>query len=132
MKLFVILIVLVLFSNVAAAASIHGTIYDFSLNKVKNTLIEINTSPEQRIFSQDGTYNVEVPIGSYKIIVKTPSNKIIAEEEIEVKNEGNFNLDLFIFPDLKEEDPLEDLELEPINIKKSNYLKYVVIIVILL
>jgi len=48
------LFTLILVPSLVSAANIHGTIYDFELEKTADTLVEINTSPKQSFVSKDG------------------------------------------------------------------------------
>lgn len=93
--------------DIASAATIHGTIYDLSLNRVKDVIVEINTIPKQTLVSKDGLYSFNVPRGSY-IIAAAYSNsyKYNIKEEISVKDEGDYVIDLFLFPSFEEEEEL--------------------------
>ena len=111
-KLSLMFIFTILICNIANAAIIQGTIYDLSLNKITNAIVEINTKPIQKTVSVNGNYLFNVPLGEYNITVKTQKNVIIAQEEIEIINEGTFSIDLFAFPDLNEDNTLEELDLD--------------------
>lgn len=92
------------------AATIHGTIYDLSLKKVNNARVEINTSPKQFLVAQNGTYSFSVPNGFYTIKAQLmQKNEAIAavQENITINQDGNYVLDLILFPDIEEgiEDP---------------------------
>jgi len=109
------------------AATVHGTIYDLDLNPVKNTIVEINTMPNQRMVARDGSYTFSVPKGDYRIKAthdQPDGTLLLAAETLNVKNEGDYVLDLFLFPDLEEEDEiLQDIDTdigdEAIEGKKS-------------
>lgn len=97
-KLFMIIVSLILLiTNITTAAEIKGTIYDYSLNPIKNTIIEINTEPAQKYLAKDGSYTFQVQEGTYILTAKTTESKILTQENITIKNEGEFNLDLFVF-----------------------------------
>jgi len=132
MKLIYIFVILILASSIVTAAEVKGTIYDFSLNKIKNAVIEVNTQPAQKTVSIDGTYSFNIPKGSYEITAKTTKNTIIAKEYIEIKDEGSFNIDLFVFPELEEDLLEEELDLEPIDLEEANYTPLIVVIIIIL
>ncbi|MBI3035942.1 hypothetical protein HYY71_06490 [Candidatus Woesearchaeota archaeon] len=96
--------------NYVNAATIHGAIYDFSLKEVNNARVEINTSPKQFKVAQNGTYSFNVPNGIYKIKAQlVHRNEVIAsaEENITIRQDGSYVLDLILFPDIEEgvEDP---------------------------
>jgi len=95
-----------------SGAQIYGTIYDFNLNKAHNSIVEINSSPAQRIVAVNGEYEFTVPSGVYKILAE--KNDELTEEIIEI-NEGRFVRDLILLPDL-DDDLLEDEgEIPPID-----------------
>ncbi len=118
-------------------ATIHGTIYDFSLIKVKNIIIEINTQPIQRQISIDGSYSFDVPAGSYNITAKTTDNEVLVVESIKITTAGDYTLDLITLIDINEEEFNEsDLGLiDEVNgdiVKNNNILWILLIIVVLI
>src|SRR3989338_8680715 len=105
-----IVIYLLLFLSLAtfaSAATIHGTVYDLELSKLK-AIVEINTQPQQKMLSVDGVYTFNVPIGNYAI--KSYVGELVAEENVSIINEGDYILDLFLFPETDESDPLSDAD----------------------
>lgn len=95
------------------AATIHGTIYDLSLKKINNARVEINTSPKQFLIAQNGTYSFNVPNGAYTIKAQLiQKNTIIAsvQENITIKQDGTYVLDLILFPDIEE--GVEEIEID--------------------
>ncbi|MBI2148053.1 LPXTG cell wall anchor domain-containing protein [Candidatus Woesearchaeota archaeon] len=105
-KTILILIFSLFLVQIVSAATISGTVYDFSLKKINNVIIEINTQPMQRQIVKEGSYSFEVQKGSYAIVAKTADNIIIAKENIIVSEEGKYNLDLIGFIDISEEEEL--------------------------
>ena len=107
------LIILILFSlliiNNVSAATIHGSVYDISLNKVKDIIIEIDSVPVQRFISNDGSYSFELSNGDYRITAKILPNTKIAEESININSDGSFNIDLFIDINIPESELLNDI-----------------------
>ena len=99
----------------AYAARIHGTIYDMELNELKGVVVEIDTSPQQRMVSKDSRYEFNVPEGDYKIKAAY-SHELGAQEDIMVKKDGDYVFDLFLSQNFEEEDQL----LEDINIPISD------------
>lgn len=82
-------------------AGITGSIYDFDLNKMGNVIVEVDTSPKQTYISKEGDYEFNIPKGSYRIYAKYVENGEIlydAGEEIVVKEEGDYIVDLIMFP----------------------------------
>ncbi|MDD5177942.1 MAG: hypothetical protein PHT54_01500 [Candidatus Nanoarchaeia archaeon] len=103
-----IILALILVSSIAQAATITGTIYDLDFSKVEEVLVTVNSVPEQKYFSSDGSYKFELPPGEYTIIAR--QEDLLAEENIEVISEGNYVIDLFLFPSFEEETQLLDEE----------------------
>src|SRR3989344_5301959 len=88
----------------ANAASIHGIVYDLALKKVGNAMVEINTSPRQFMIAQNGSYAFNVANGNYVITAKLmEKNSVIAsvQENITIKQPGDYVLDLILFPDIE-------------------------------
>lgn len=110
-RLFFILAIM-LSIQLVAGAQISGKIYDLGLDLVRDTILEIDTEPKQTLVSKDGSYSFNVPLGKYTIIAR--KEDYYAEENISVKTEGNYTLDLIIWPSFEEEDELlaniEDIE----------------------
>ncbi len=103
------LIVLLLTFNIAYAAKVHGTIYDVYLDKKPNTIITVNTEPKQNYITKNGYYEFEVPVGNYEIIAEYYEYnelKYSVTEEISIKEEGDYTVDLILFPSFEEEDQL--------------------------
>jgi uncharacterized membrane protein len=110
----------VLAVGAANAALIYGELYDFSLAKVDNVVIEINTVPRQQYVSANGSYSFSVPPGNYKLIARQYSEGILAgsaEENVIVednKENGEYVIDLILFPSFEEEEEiLAETEFEP-------------------
>ena len=132
-KLLLLLIILFIFSNVNAA-TIQGNVYDFNLDPLKNTIIEIDTTPKQSVVAKDAFYSFEANPGNYILTaVYTENNYIIykIEEEIEITGEGTYNLDLILFPTIEEE-VYEDLDLELIDFENGKTFNYWLVVIIAL
>ena len=131
-----ILAVFVLFSASASAAAIHGTLYDISLEKANDAIVEINTEPKQQYVVKNSTYFFSVPAGGYLITAKRYSgNEVIesAEENISVKSEGDFVLDLILFPSFEEEEEIlaeADFEIETGLVVEETHYGWVVAVLI--
>lgn len=114
MKKTAILILLIaaimLTAQLTAAATIQGTLYDSSLTPIKDTILEINTQPPQKFLVKDGTYSFTLNQGKYTLTAKK-NNETIVSQELEIKQEGTFTIDLF--QELNFDDEiLDDTELE--------------------
>ena len=106
MKKIIMVLLLLLMLEAVYSADVHGRVYDFSLTRLTNIIIEINTQPVQRQISIDGSYSFNVPPGSYTITAKTRQNDVIVSEPITVASEGSYTLDLITFVDISEEEEL--------------------------
>ena len=108
MKLLVFLMLfIVILSGLASAATIKGNVYDLSLNKVKDVVISIDSTPKQSVVAKDGSYSFSLGKGTYTLSVKSEKGSV--EETIEIDEDGIFNLDLILFP---ADEEIEDLDLE--------------------
>ncbi len=112
-KNFVLLYVLLaaIFPGVATAATIQGTVYEwYALEPLGNVIIEVNTSPPQKIVTKTGSYSIGLPEGDYQISARYylyGMLKYYAEENVTVGDEGNFTMDLIMLPALDEESLFE-------------------------
>jgi uncharacterized membrane protein len=89
-------------------ATIHGTVYDFGLNKLTNAVVEINTTPHQQMVAANGTYSFVVPQGTYTLEARHQKSDSEIEENITVKSEGDYVLDLILLPSLDQDEELLD------------------------
>lgn len=115
MKRLALLFILLLCIEITLAANIGGTVYDLDLEKADNVIVETDTNPKQRDVTEFGIYAFVVPEGSYTITAKYYSdNELIstASEKITVDEEGDFQLDLILFPYLGEQLELADEEVQ--------------------
>jgi len=87
-----------------SAATLKGSVYDSKLNLENDVLIEISTTPLQKMLSKDGKYEFNVPPGEY--ILSARKGIIEVREETKIVKEGVFVVDLFLLPDFTAEDEL--------------------------
>lgn len=130
---FLLLTFILVLANVGYAAVIQGTIYDSSLNKVNNVVVEINTKPLQKIVAENSHYKLNVPKGNYTIFARNIENNEIVKENIVIVDDGEYNIDLFLFPNLDEEDisnetglPVEDIKFYESYYAKDNTKLYLI------
>jgi uncharacterized membrane protein len=132
------MIILVLMAFIApaelcSAAIVHGTIYDLSLEKAKDVVVTVNTSTTQRMISKDGTYSFQLPIGNYRIIADHFENNLTrssAEENISIVGDGDYNLDLFLYPNFQDEEDLGNntvVDIPKDYVKKNEYYTLIII-----
>lgn len=131
-----LILLFLLFVNISYAATIFGDIYDLSLNRVDNAIVEINTMPKQQYVSKNGTYSFDAPAGDYTIKANYYLNNVLessAAEEISVKAEGRFRLDLILFPSFEDENQLLNESITvPATFESPNYWAYALIAVLIL
>ena len=117
------------------AALIHGALYDFSLNRVENTVVEINTVPRQQYVSGNGSYSFSVPAGNYTLSAKQYDKGILVmsvDENVIVVGDGEYVIDLILFPSFEEEEEiLAETEFEPEEEYVPQPTNYVVLIIVL-
>lgn len=124
---------IILFSYSVFGIVLTGTVYDSSLNKVSKAIVEIQPH-FQRDITEQGVYSFEIPSGEYNITVIYVQNgkKEIASEHISVDNSLEYyNLDLFLFEDITEEEGLNNLpeiNVDSVIKEKSNYIYLLIII----
>jgi uncharacterized membrane protein len=120
----VLLILVALTAGPAYAAVIHGTVYDLDLNAVSQAVVEINTVPNQVMVAKNGTYSFNVPQGNFVISANLPKLGLSTSEEITVKQEGSYILDLILFPDISEEESLMNESLDVVVYEEPSAPQY--------
>ncbi len=101
----------------AQAALIHGNVFEWStLSPLNNVLVDVNSTPPQRMVSKDGAYSFELPPGDYKLVAEFYENrelKYLAQERLRIEGEGRFVYDLILVPPLgADENDLQFPELD--------------------
>lgn len=104
----------------ATAAVVHGTTYEWStFEALENAIVLVNSTPPQVMVAPSGSYTFDLPEGFYMIRAEYYRGNLLeycAEEEITIVGggDGNFVLDLLMFP------PIEDVYLcEDINFSEN-------------
>jgi len=92
-------VLLVLLPSVLGAV-IHGTVYDFGLNKLPNSVVEIDTSPRQQMVAVGGTYSFSVPPGNYTLSARFKDSDV--DENISAVSDGDYVFDLILLPNVDE------------------------------
>ena len=124
LTIFVMLFVFILSCSFVNAATVYGNIYDLSLSKVSGASVEVNTTPQQYFVSKDGSYSFDIPNGFYVIKAELRNNGIVAFESrnISVNQEGNYVIDLILFPSFEEEDDIsQDIEITIPETEEKNF-----------
>jgi uncharacterized membrane protein len=96
---------------IALGATIHGNVFDYNFRLAKNSMVKINTVPEQRMVAVDGSYAFIVPPGNY-VLNATLKDSIgtfyDVLDNISITKDGDYVRDLIMFPN----DDLNELDLE--------------------
>ena len=98
--------------DAAEGASIGGKVYDLELNELDNVIIQINTTPRQQVITKGGGFGLEVPPGTYQLKATTyvfGEPRAQAEENITVIEDGQYVLDLVLFPLFEDFDDYPDI-----------------------
>ncbi|AKB24255.1 hypothetical protein MSMTP_0786 [Methanosarcina sp. MTP4] len=102
-----ILCSLLFVQGTALAATVHGNVYEwYSFEPLNNAVIEVNSTPEQYFVAVDAVYSFNLPPGNY--LVKASyfeRNTIVyaAEETVKITENGDYVVDLLLFPAYEEE-----------------------------
>lgn len=84
------------------AATVHGTVYEwYSFEPLNNAVVEVNSTPEQYLVATDATYSFNLSSGTYLITASYFEDGVqvySGEEIVEVSGEGDYVLDLLLFP----------------------------------
>ena len=124
---------LLLFPQLVFSATIYGTIYDLSLDKAKDIRVEINTEPRQFYISKNGSYAFNVPNGDYRVEARQYIGDLLkasVSENITIKDQGSYVLDLILFPSL-EEDLLDD-DINIIDPYPETKINFVILFILIL
>ncbi len=98
------LAILLLISTAQAAgtATIHGAVYKwYTFQPIENAVIEVNSTPPQSIVARYGLYSFNLAQGDYLITARYYQNNTLAcftDETITITDDGNYVLDLLLFP----------------------------------
>ena len=110
LRIFIYAAVILLLINTAHAAgtaTIHGAVYEwYTFQPMENAIIEVNSTPPQSIVARYGLYSFNLAPGSYLITAKYYQNNTLtsfAEETITITDDGDYVLDLLLFPSYDEE-----------------------------
>lgn len=136
MKLIIIILMILLFPQLVSSATIYGAIYDYSLDKAKDIRVEINTEPRQFYISKNGSYAFNVPNGNYRVGAKQYVGSLLkasVSENITIKDEGSYVLDLILFPNIEEDELEDDIDImDPFPERKLNLIPLFVFILFLI
>ncbi len=102
-----VILLLISTAHAAGTATIHGAVYEwYTFQPMENAVIEVNSTPPQSIVARYGLYSFNLAPGSYLITAKYYQNNTLtsfAEETITITDDGDYVLDLLLFPSYDEE-----------------------------
>ncbi|WP_410509528.1 hypothetical protein RSJ42_04725 [Methanosarcina hadiensis] len=111
-KVFILFIAAVAFLAVPvmaenSTATISGGVYSWdTFELLENVVVEVNSTPSQSMVAKYGVYSFNLEPGNYLITASYYQNSTLinsAEKSIEIKGEGNYNVDLLLLPVYSEE-----------------------------
>jgi len=112
-------------------ARVYGSIYDLNMNTINSVVVEVNSTPRQRHVSRYGGYSFELEPGKYLIqatITQNSKTIEIAAEVVEVLNfEGEYIVDLFIYPDI-----VLSNDQNGVTVVRNNYITYILAFVLIM
>jgi uncharacterized membrane protein len=98
-KILIIVTIIFCLASTAYGATIYGSIFDKSLQRVFDVTVEVNSSPVQRQVAKQGMYSFGLYPGSYVLTATKEINGQVvmrADEKILIHQEGTFVRDLFL------------------------------------
>jgi uncharacterized membrane protein len=111
-----IFLMLLLCSMISLAATLSGTVYDYSLTPVDGCIVTVNSTPHQQVVTRNSSYEFELVRGEYLLTAKQyEDNRLVAssEETFNLSDSGTYVLDLILFPNLDDSEQLYyDLEFD--------------------
>jgi uncharacterized membrane protein len=95
----IFLVAMLVLAPAVFGATLHGAVYDSSLNIVEDVQLEINTTPKQNHISKNGLYFFNVPLGTFEITVEKFYQKQLiysTKKVVEVTNDGQFRIEIIL------------------------------------
>jgi len=128
-KFIIIQLLLLISLPCSLAATIHGNIYDISLNLVNEVIITVDSVPKQSIVVKEGKYSLDLLPGSYTLNFSTIDKKYSTKEMIFIDQEGDYIYDVILFPDLSDENELldEDINIEVPDLKPYDGINWIIL-----
>lgn len=101
-KLLLVILLAICTISPGCAVEIRGELYEWGNYKIlQNTIVNINSTPEQSIVATNGTYNFDVEPGVYNISASYYGENNLAyynEEKINLIDNESYVLDIVLFP----------------------------------
>ncbi|MDK2892126.1 winged helix-turn-helix transcriptional regulator [Methanohalophilus sp.] len=94
----------------SGTATVHGAVYEWnSLELLDDAIVEVNSTPAQRIVAKYGIYSFDLAEGTYKVNAYYYSGNTLeysTEEIITISDDGDYIVDLLLYPTY--ESPFEE------------------------
>lgn len=102
----VLLCILLTAVNLASGATLHGVVYDYSLEKVDGAHVRLG---EEKDITENGEYSFEVGTGKYNITAEYyDEGRLVSsvQESISIRENKTYVLDLVLFESISEGEEL--------------------------
>ncbi len=104
-RLTLTLTILMVLTLPCCGALVHGTVYSWeNLKPLPKAIVVVNSTPIQRVVTKNGSYSFNLPPGNYVIKAYYYQNgklMLYDEDNITIKKNGSYIVDLILFPPLK-------------------------------
>ncbi len=104
-RLTLMLTILIVLTLPCCGALVHGTVYSWeNLKPLPKAIVVVNSTPIQRVVTKNGSYSFNLSPGNYVIRAYYYQNgKLVLydEDNITIKKNGSYIVDLILFPPLK-------------------------------
>jgi len=95
----ILVLVAALLAYESDAAVVEGNIYTLYLDLARDAIVRVNSVPEQIKVAKDGRYSFELPPGAYVLTATLGDDgDFFAEENVTIKGEGTYNIDIIMIP----------------------------------
>jgi uncharacterized membrane protein len=134
-KFIIIFLLFFLVINLSEAATVHGNVYDFNLDLLEKAIVRVNSKPAQSVVSKNGVYSFNLNPGSYVLTAEYYEYNVLSaetSEEIKIEEEGDFVIDLILFPII---DDINDTDFDiddPYGKSSIWYIWIIIVLVIIL
>lgn len=118
---FALVVVFTICSSAAAQedfARVHGTVYNwYNLEPLRNSIVEVNSTPAQVYVAKNGEYSFSLPPGTYVITARYYRDNVLlyyAEENLTIlEGGGEYIVDLIAFPLFEDIEIADETNLVP-------------------
>jgi len=113
-----VLLCILILLPVAGGARVYGVVYSWeTLEPLPRAVVTVNSTPIQRMVAEDGHYSFNLSPGTYQIegfYYRKGELQLYDKEVIVIKDNGDYVVDLILFPPLPEfpEEPVLEFSVE--------------------